>query len=98
MIAVALWGIELKGRQCVFYLDNDAVRAAFIKGNSCSLASSIFMDEFVCAELNLQLKCWFSRVPSYFDIADDPSRLKFDTVRALGAQHTDIHWSWVCKA
>ena len=93
VIAVALWGV-----QCVFYLDNDAARAAFIKGNASTLESSIFMDEFVQAELDLQLKSWVSRVPSHSNMADDPSRLMFDTVRALGAKQTEINWSWALDA
>lgn len=98
VLAASLWGSRLRGSQCVFYLDNDAARAAFIKGHASTLESSIFMDQFVDLELNLQLKCWFSRVPSYSNIADDPSRSKFDTVLSLGAEQADIAWSWVCEA
>ena len=98
VLAVVLWGRLLEGSQCIFYLDNDAARSAFIKGYSATVNSSPFMERVVDVELHLQLKCWFSRVPCYSSVSDDPRRLIFDTLLSLGAEQTDIQWSWVCEA
>ena len=43
-------------------------------------------------EFQLQLKSWYARAPSASNLADDPSRLKFDLLLSLGARPVEIDW------
>ena len=63
-VAVLVWGNLFKGSQVVFYGDNDAARASFIAGRASTSVGECIMSSFVTLELQLQLKSWFSRVPT----------------------------------
>lgn len=97
LIAVNLWGVELVHSQSVFYLDNDAARSAYIKGVGSTHYASLMVDRFVQCELELQIKSWFSRVPSYSNVADAPSRLSFGKLEELGAYRRQIDWAFVAS-
>lgn len=97
LIAVDLWCIELLHSQTVFYLDNDAARSAHIKGVGATHYASMLVDSFVQKEIDLQIKSWFSRVPSYSNVADVPTRLSFSKLEELGAYRKEINWTFVAK-
>ena len=64
--------------QIVCYLDNDAARHALVK--SCAGAQEA--EEIIAGvrdiENRAQLRAWYSRVPTFSNPADGPSRLKAD--------------------
>ena len=97
LISVDLWCIEILHAQTVFYLDNDAARSAYIKGVGATHYASLLVDSFVQKEIDLQIKSWFSRVPSYSNVADAPSRLSFTKLEELGAFRREINWTFVAK-
>ena len=76
-------------------MDNDAARFSLIKGVASTEVGKCIMKNFVTLELEGQIKSWFSRVPTSSNIADDPSRLKFASLEALGASRVKISWSKV---
>ena len=52
---------------------------------------------FVTHELQLQLKSWFSRVPTSSNIADGPSRLDCQLVEQLGSKISELNWDMIEK-
>ena len=94
-LATLVWFESLKFSQTVFYVDNDAARFSLIKGVASTKVGKCIMKNFVTLELEGQIKSWFSRVPTSSNIADDPSRLKFASLEALGASRVKISWSKV---
>lgn len=97
LVAVLVWGKLFKGSQVVFYGDNDAARASFIAGRASTSAGERIMSSFVTHELQLQLKSWFSRVPTSSNIADGPSRLDCQLVEQLGSKISELNWDMIEK-
>ena len=92
LVALLLWGELLKGSQVVLYGDNDAARASFVAGRASTQVGELIMSSFVSHELQLQLKVWFSRVPTASNIADGPSRLDCELVEKLGSTLVETPW------
>ena len=57
------------------YLDNEAAKVALIKSSGATLLAERMVTATRLIEDDLQLRCWFSRVPSASNPADAPSRL-----------------------
>lgn len=74
LAAVRLWGDWLRNRQAVFYLDNDAARAAMCKARGSTAHSKRIISEFTKFEEDLKIRLWFARVPTHSNLADAPSR------------------------
>ena len=53
------------------------------------------LSSFVTHEFSLQLKVWFSRVPTSSNIADGPSRLDCKEVESLGSALGDVPWDLI---
>ena len=85
----------LKGCQVVLYGDNDAARASLIAGRGSTQINEKIISSFVDLEVSLQLKVWFSRVPTSSNIADGPSRLDCREVVGLGSVLTDLCWELI---
>ena len=91
-ISIFLWGSWVDKSQVVCYLDNDAARSGLIKGSGATKVADAII-QLVCeSEAALQLKSWFSRVPSHSNISDEPSRLRFDRLLSLGCRKATIPW------
>ena len=88
LAALWLWGDTVKGRQTVFYLDNDAARFSLIKASSSTQFGNRIVNAFASLELSLQVKVWFARVATESNIADEPSRLKYDSLESIGASRS----------
>ena len=74
LVAKRIWGMRLRGRRALHFVDNTSSMAVLVAGYSanhaaCSLAAA-------CAALDLQNECtpWYERVPSPSNVADAPSR------------------------
>ena len=68
----------------MLFIDNDSARHALIKGYTPSGASARLVAAFWETEATLASYSWVDRVPSLSNIADGPSRLRFDEVVELG--------------
>ena len=95
LITLILWGEQFSGSQVVYYVDNEAAKAGLIKGYGSTNLSNALIGSFCRTEAELQLKTWFSRVPTHSNLSDGPSRLDFSMVMALGCTKLEIPWSKV---
>ena len=78
VMATRLWMKYLTGCPTVYFLDNVAARATYIKGVGATPPSIPLLKDFVRLEARLKIYSWFGRVPSHSNVADSPSRLVFD--------------------
>ena len=95
LASVLVWGHMWKGCEVVFYGDNDAARSSLIAGRSSTRIGEKIISAFVELEVSLQIKSWFSRVPTSSNIADGPSRLDCTEVIGLGSVLTDLEWNLI---
>ena len=83
-VAKRTWSARLKGRRALYFIDKDSARYALIAMASPVMDTMRMLQDV--AELDLE-SCainWYARVPSAANVADGPSRLKFDEVLTLG--------------
>ena len=78
-----------------FYIDNEAAKGALINGATSTPCGKQLIQEFVIREMQLQVKVWFSRVPTASNIADKPSRLDTDELDALGVFRDLVDWHFL---
>ena len=97
LISIFLWGSWIDKAQFVCYLDNDAARSGLIKGSGATKLADAIIQLFCESEATLQLKSWFSRVPSHSNISDGPSRLQFEPLLSLGCLRVDIPWGEIAS-
>ena len=76
LLARLTWEEELAGAKTIYYVDNEGVREALIKGGTRSLASKDLLLETAAVGARLGGAPWYSRVPSPSNVADGPSRLR----------------------
>ena len=93
-ISLTMWEGYLSNTQCVFYLDNEAAKGALVKGATDAGSGTRLVHAFVVSEMNLQVKVWFSRVPTSSNIADRPSRMSFDELVNVRRQRVDWDRLW----
>ena len=92
LISAILWGEWFKQSQIVYYVDNEAAKAGFIRGAGATKVANVIVGSFCALEAKLQLKTWFSRVPTHSNLSDGPSRMDFGLVTALGCTKCEIPW------
>ena len=90
LLATKLWMRFLTGCPTVFFLDNVAARASYIKGCGANPHAASFIKEFVQLEARLKIYSWFGRVPSHSNISDSPSRLSFSDRILAGCERVRI--------
>ena len=93
LVAIAVWGSEYPHRYAVSYIDNEASRSALVKAWSSVRFANNIIGQYVELELKAAWKPWFSRVASYSNPSDDPSRLKIDQLVALGVRRFHFDWT-----
>jgi hypothetical protein len=76
VLARVIWREQLQHRRILFFLDNDAARAALVRCASLSKSSRILVNYFAAVENVDQAWVWFARVPTSSNPADGPSRLR----------------------
>lgn len=64
----------MRNRRCQIFVDNEGTKFSLLKGASDNLTVSYFVQCFAVEELSVFTCVWISRVPSYSNIADGPSR------------------------
>ena len=75
LVALQVWRKALSGCLVTWWLDNEAVRFALTKGSAYPASNARMVHSFLQLETGLQVRSWFSRVPSECNPADEPSRL-----------------------
>ena len=78
--AFRAWGKVLRQGQIVAYLDNESAKSALIRSCAATAIAEGITEAVRVLEESLQLRCWFSRVPSASNPADAPSRLRFEKI------------------
>jgi len=95
LISVFLWKRQIEQCQIVYYLDNEAVRPRLIKGSRATIVANAIVDGFCELESSLQLKTWFSSVPTHSNLGDGQRRLDFSLANSLGCARCQIPWQEV---
>ncbi|CAE6970985.1 unnamed protein product [Symbiodinium sp. CCMP2592] len=80
LLAFRVWQKVFKCGQLVVYVDNEAAKAALIRACASTPVAELVTESVRLLEESLQLRCWYSRVPSLSNPADAPSRLCFDGI------------------
>ena len=93
LLALRAWGEVFRSGQLVCYVDNEAAKAALIKSCAATSVGERIVNAIRLAEDRLQVRCWYSRVPSKSNPADAPSRLCFDSVpRNSIVESSQLQW------
>ena len=92
VVCLELWGDLIRDCPVVHYIDNDAAKASMIRGYGATEGAKRLVQRYVEQEEQLQLKVWFSRVPSFSNLSDGPSRNDCSEVLAMGASQTICEW------
>ena len=93
--ALFTWSGFLQNSLAVFYLDNEGAKAALINGATSTENGRLIIQQFVLKELQIQMRVWFSRVPTSSNLADAPSRLECEELDSLGVIRNRIDWEAV---
>ena len=89
-LCLLVWGSILKGK-CVFaFIDNEAAKASWISGIAYSRIARNVLHNGTVLEANLDIHPFFSRVPTYSNFGDEPSRGSFQRLSKLGAERTSL--------
>ena len=87
-LALQTWSPNLRGRQIIHFVDNDAAASSLVKGyspkaDSCALAGSYWI-----LAAKHEIESYIDRVESKSNLADGPSRVNFDLMASLQASFT----------
>lgn len=93
LLSFRAWGHLLRQGQVVSYVDNEAAKSSLIRSSGATEVAESIVEAVRLLEDGLQLRCWFSRVPSASNPADDPSRLRFEMIDpAIILDTTALSW------
>ena len=70
-------GHLLEGARVLYFIDNEGVKEAFVTGCTKSKASRTMLIEAMIQDSRNDSLSWYTRVPSPSNVADAPSRLKW---------------------
>ena len=84
-MAFRTWPSILRNREVLVFVDNEPAKDALINGISASWASAVMVRETRRMSAALAMAPWFDRVASPSNLADDPSRGRFQRLLDLGA-------------
>ena len=73
LLAMRAWGKLFAHEQIVACIDNEAAKTALIKSSAATSVGERLVSAVGLAEDQLQLRCWYSRVPSVSNPADAPA-------------------------
>ena len=75
LVARLTWCAWLRGRRVIYFVDNEAARIGLVRAFSPVLPSMQLILQCLGWDYEFESQGWYARVPSYSNIADDPSRL-----------------------
>ena len=85
MVALSTFANELRGRCVVIYTDNKGAEGATSRGSAKSFDHNQLIHEIWSHAFQFRMHLWVERVPSKWNIADCPSRFKYNLMEALNA-------------
>ena len=91
--AFLLWGSETMDA-VVIYTDNNAVRDSMTSCHTANDVAKKILAATLGVECEQQLTPWYSRVPMDSNLADGPSRLKFDQRLGACISNVDLQKVW----
>ena len=98
LLAKRVWRERLRGRAAVYFVGNNFARDAMIRGYSPVVSSARVIAEAWLEDALGGASSWYDRVPGPSNIADGPSRLKFDEIRRVGGKEVPVDlrtgWHW----
>ena len=78
LIAKRTWWHFIQRRRILFFIDNEAAKFSFVRNYSAQVNATQLLLENAQLDFQSQALCWYSRVPSKSNLADDASRLSFE--------------------
>ena len=84
VLAFCLWQSELEHNLSYFFVDNEGSKFALMRGFSDNVVVDCLAAEFCKKEAKFHSRNWISRVSSYSNCADDPSRGEIGTLSRNG--------------
>ena len=75
----------LRGRRVVVWSDNTCAESSVAKGRARSFDHNALVHVLWSRAAALGMEVWVERVPTECNIADDPSRERYDLLHELGA-------------
>jgi len=91
IVSFVLWKNLIGNSPVVFYVDNNSARDVAISANSRSKTIASLVEQLLRVEDLASCFCWFARVPSPSNPADDPSRGKTEKLLHLGIPFVDVN-------
>ena len=85
LLSKILWAGVLRDRASIFFVDNSSVMHCLISCHTNTRASRSMLLGISDIDIHLTARPWYARVPSPSNIADDPSRLEFQSLLDSGA-------------
>ncbi len=96
-VALQVWRSQLAGK-CVFVLiDNEAAMSVWISGNAESAVARKILHNGAMLEAAIDVHLYFARVPTHSNIADDPSRGRFEELLRHGSEQTCVDHELLLK-
>ena len=86
VLAYKLWAEFISDKKSFLYVDNEGTKFSLIRGKSDNSVVDAIAQVFAEIEVTTNTLCWISRVSSYSNLADDPSRGDPTILRNLGLQ------------
>jgi hypothetical protein len=80
LLAKRCWQQRTANRRVLFFVDNESAKFACVNMMSWSVHSKRIIAAIVKFDIDNQSWTWYSRVPSFSNPADPPSRLEFEEV------------------
>ncbi|CAE7223759.1 SLC24A2 [Symbiodinium sp. CCMP2592] len=84
VLARILWSSYIDGERCIFFVDHSGVLSACINSNSIDASWRSLLLHLEAADEARPCLPWFHRVPSQSNIADPPSRGRWEELAFLG--------------
>ena len=79
LIAKRTWWHLIQHRRILIFIDNEGAKFSFVRNYSAQVNATMMLLENAQLDFDSQSLCWYSRVPSKSNIADDASRLVFES-------------------
>ena len=82
-----VWSSELRGKNVVVFTDNQAAQASFVK---CFTENPVAMGVVISScrlEEDLEIACWYERVNTASNVADEPDESDIFDTHGYGIQH-----------
>ena len=88
-MAFTVWWASLQNREILIFIDNEPAKDALINGISSSLAAATLVRATRRLSAEGAMAPWYDRVASPSNLADDPSRGRFQKLINLGASRVE---------